>query len=211
MNPSAAGGKISMTAVVLAGGKSSRMGQDKAFLKFGDKTILEFLVHLLTALFSETLVVVDNKTRLEGLALSPAEVCEDLIKARGPLAGVYTALVHSRTRASCILTCDMPFVDEMAIRELISFQQEEWDAICLEDPEGRLNPFPGIYMRSCRILIRTLLDQDASCSMQRFLEVAAVKPLVVTRERIRVLTNMNTIEDYYSVLKEKKKKEKVRE
>ena len=194
--------KLPMTAIILAGGKSSRMGQDKAFLKFGEKTMLEFLIGILVSVFSETLIVVDKKSKLEGLALGSAKVREDLVKDRDPLMAVYTGLVHSRTQASCVLTCDMPFIDEMTIRELVSFWKEGWDAVCLEDFEERLNPFPGIYTRSSRSLMRMLLDQG-EYSMKRFLEIAAVKSLVVKRERIRILTNMNTIEDYYSALKEK--------
>lgn len=194
--------RLPFTAIILAGGKSSRMGQDKALLKFGEKTILEHLLMLITPLFTETLVIVNDQTKLRGLDLAGAEVREDWVKDRGPLAAVYTGLLYSRNPASCVLTCDMPLIDEEIIREVVGFWEEGYDVICLEESEGNYQPFPGIYLRSARHLIRMLLDRKED-SMKGFLELSTVKPLVLEQERIQVLTNMNTIEDYYQVLRTK--------
>jgi len=193
---------LPLTGIILAGGKSSRMGQDKAFLRFGDCTLLEHLAFLLGSIFEETLIVVDQKDKLEGLVLGEANIYEDLIQARGPLGGIYTGLCYSKTKASCVLTCDMPWVDEVILRELVNFWGEDDDVLCLENPQGELEPFPGVYSRSSRHLMRLLLERGEA-AMHRFLEVAIIKPLILKEEKIRVLTNMNTIEDYYRVLKEK--------
>jgi molybdopterin-guanine dinucleotide biosynthesis protein A len=193
-----------MTAMILAGGKSSRMGQDKALLKFGAKTLLENLTALLEPLFKEILVIVNDRVKCQRLKLGRAKVYEDLLKERGPLAAIYTGLQYSASPASCILTCDMPFIDERFISELVRFWEEGCDAICIEEPEGECQPFPGIYARSSRHLIRSLLNRGRD-SMKGFLEVASLKPLVLQKKKIQVLTNMNTIEDYYRVLREKEK------
>ena len=194
---------ISMTAIILAGGKSSRMRRDKALLPFGEKTMLEHIVDLVSPIFDETIVIVDTIAKVENLKLCEAQVYDDLIKNRGPLAGIYTGLSHSKTRANCVFTCDMPFIDPFLVEELVKFWEENYDVICLEDTEGRLQPFPGIYDRSSRHLMRLLLDKGYG-SMLRFLEVVTAKLLVLKREKIQVLTNMNTVEDYYRVLSAKK-------
>lgn len=194
--------RLPLTGIILAGGKSSRMGRDKALLRFGDQTLLEHLAFLLGSIFEETLIVVDEKDKLEGLALGETKVYEDLVKARGPLGGIYTGLCYSKSKASCVLTCDMPWVDEVILQKLVNFWGEDDDVLCLENPQGELEPFPGVYSRSSRYLMRLLLERGEA-AMHRFLEVAVVKPLVLKEEKIRVLTNMNTIEDYYRVLREK--------
>lgn len=194
--------KLPLTGIILAGGKSSRMGHDKALLQFGDQTLLEHLAFLLGSLFEETLIVVDRKDKLAGLALGETRVYEDLIEARGPLGGIYTGLCYSKSKASCVLTCDMPWVDGVILRELVNFWGEDDDVLCLENPQGGFEPFPGVYSRSSRHLMRLLLERGEA-AMRRFFEVSVVKPLVLKEEKIRVLTNMNTIEDYYRVLKEK--------
>ncbi len=195
--------KIPMSGVILAGGKSSRMGQDKAFLRFGKGTMLESLARLMNSIFEETLIIVNEKMNCETLDLCNAVVYVDIFKNHGPLAGLYTALAYSKCAASCVMPCDMPFVDEALLRDLADSAEEEYDALCFEDAEGRLQPFPGLYFRSVRHLIWLLLDRG-EFSMQRFLQVAVIKPLVLEKEKSRVWVNMNTPEDYHQVLKEKK-------
>lgn len=194
--------KCLMTAIILAGGKSSRMGQDKALLKFGEKTNVEHLVSLLEPIFSEILIIVDRRAKLGRLDLGGAEIYEDLIRDHGPLAAMYTGLFYSSFKASCVLTCDMPFIDEVIIHDLLDFWKQGFDVICFEDPYGNDQPFPGIYRRSSRFLIRSLLERGEN-SMKWFLEVADVKSIVFERERMEVLTNMNHMEDYHHALKRK--------
>ncbi len=194
--------KLAFTAVILAGGKSSRMGKDKALLPFAGKTMLENIVELVHSIFDETLIIVNDRSKAKGLHLYEARVYEDLIKNRGPLGGIYTGLLYSKNVANCVFPCDMPFIDELLIRDLIDFWQEDVDALCFEDPKGDMQPFPGIYNRALRFLVRTLLDHGET-SMRHLMEVALVKPIILKKEKIEVLFNMNRIEDYYEVLKEK--------
>ena len=196
--------KFSMTAIILAGGKSSRMGQDKALLKFGEKTILENLAHFARSFFSETLVIVNEGKRLNGLDLKEANLYEDLIQENGPLAGLYTGLVYSKNLSSCVFTCDMPFIDDFIVRKLVEHWEAGFDVVCLEEQEGGYQPFPGIYHRSSRSLIKSLLELGEN-SMRCFLQVAVVKSLMLEKEEKAMLTNMNYIEDYYQALREKER------
>lgn len=195
--------QISLSAIVLAGGKSSRMGRDKSLLPFGERTMIEHLASILRPVFSETLVIVDRKMKFTGLDLRGAAVHEDRFPGRGPLGGIYTGLAESGHGAACVVTCDMPFVDGDFLRQLAGFWEESYDALCLENPEGELEPFPGIYHRQSRHLARLLLE-GGQLSVRLFLRVAAVKVLTIETKKIRVFTNLNTVEDYYQALEEKK-------
>ena len=197
-------GPISMTAIILAGGKSSRMGKDKALLKFGEKTILENLVDFTSGIFSETFVIVNETMKIESLNLREANVYVDLVKNQGPLGGIYTGLVYSRNLANFVFTCDMPFIDECTIDKLVEFWEADCDVICFEKPEGDYEPFPGIYSRGSRSLIKLLLDVGEN-SMRRLFEIATVKPVLLEKEEVKVLTNMNYREDYDRALKEREK------
>lgn len=191
-----------MTGMILAGGKSSRMGDDKALLKFGEASLLEHLAWILAPLFKEVLILVDEKEKLKHLSLGEAKVYQDFIKHQGPLGGIYTGLLYAQYPAACVLTCDMPLIDEQTLCALVGFWEEEYDLVSLEEPEGNYHPFPAVYGRPSRHLMRFLLNRGEN-SMRRFLECATVKPLTLQEERIRVMTNMNFIEDYYKILKEK--------
>lgn len=196
--------QFSMTAIILAGGKSSRMGQDKALLKFGEKTILEHLAHFAGALFSETLVIINKGKELDNLDLRQANVYEDLIQESGPLAGLYTGLVYSKNLSSCVFTCDMPFVDDFIVRKLVAHWEAGFNVVCLKEAEGGYQPFPGIYHRSSRSLIKSLLESGEN-SVKRFLQVAMVKTIMLEKEKVWALSNMNRIEDYYHALKEEER------
>lgn len=195
--------KHPLSAIVLAGGKSSRMGREKSLLPFGGTTLIEYLASVLKPVFSETLIVTDRREKFRGLDLQGAAIHEDRFPERGPLGGIYTGLAASGHGACCVLTCDMPFVDGEFLAQLAGFWEEQYDALCLESPEGKLEPFPGIYHRQARHLARLLLE-GGHLSVQLFLRVAAVKVLTVEKKKIRIFTNMNTIEDYYQALEEKK-------
>lgn len=191
-----------MTAVLLAGGQSRRMGRDKSLLKFGEETVVEYLTALFSGIFAETMLIVNRREKLKGLNLVGAAIYEDLLPGRGPLAAVYTGLRYAGHQAACVFTCDMPLVDEMLIRELVDFWEEGSDVVCLEDSKGKYQPFPGIYSRESYSFMAHFLRRGEG-SMGAYLSVASVKPLILKEEKIAVLTNMNYIEDYYRVLKEK--------
>ncbi len=196
--------KIETTAIILAGGKSSRMGQDKALLPFGEKTMLEHIVQIAELVCDTALVVVNLKSKTENLELGDALVCEDLIKNSGPLAGIYTGLCYSHTRANCVLTCDMPLISASLICELMRFWDASSEVICFENAAGLPEPFPGIYDRNSRHLVRLLLDRDREhASMHHFLQVVTMKSFALREEQIKFFTNLNTAQDYAGALERK--------
>ncbi len=196
--------KIPMTALILAGGKSSRMGCDKALLKIGDETILEALVRLTASVFSETFIIVSQAKNYQDLQLHKASLLNDFWENKGPLAGLYTGLSYSTHQTSCVLTCDMPLVNARLLCELAVYWRNDYDAVWPQDAEGKLQPFPAIYNRSCRHLIRLLLDRGET-AMRRLSDILDIRPLVLDKRESRCLMNMNTRKDYEGILKSKQK------
>ena len=195
--------KVPMTAVILAGGKSSRMGRDKALLKVGEETILENLVQLTASIFSETFIIASPSKNYQPLNLRGAVILHDFWQNKGPLVGLYTGLSYSAHQVCCVLTCDMPFVDASLLRKLIAFWKDDYDAVCPQDSDGRLQPFPGIYSRSSRHFIRLLLDRGQT-AMRRLFDILVMRPLVLGKKVSEALANMNTPEDYARVSEKKR-------
>lgn len=92
------------TLILLAGGRSTRMGRDKATLRVGEGTLVEWIVRRLGPSFAETLVC--------GGSASGARGIPDRREGAGPLAGIEAGLVAMRTRAAFVLACDMPRVSD---------------------------------------------------------------------------------------------------
>ena len=171
--------RVPMTAVILAGGENSRTGSDKALVRFGNQTVLESLAQLTTSIFSETFIITSQSKNYQQLNLSGAVILNDFLKHKGPLVGLYTGLAYSTHQSSCVLTCDMPLVKGSLLRELAAFWQEGTDAVCPEDSEGRLQPFPGIYCRASRHFIRLLIDRGET-SVRRLFDILVIYPFVLS-------------------------------
>ena len=95
------------TGIILAGGKSSRMGTNKALLTIDGKTVIERIVNQLEQIVDEIIVVTNPFHDYEFLQLP---MVEDKWKGMGPLAGIEAGLNASTTERNLIVACDMPFI-----------------------------------------------------------------------------------------------------
>lgn len=135
--------KLEMTALILCGGQSKRMGRAKAFLPYAGTTIIGHLVESLEKLFDEVLLVAnDPETYLD---LGP-DVVRDILPHRGPLCGVLSGLLTSKHDKIFVTACDMPLFNQ----ELILAMEKESAGfdITVVAHEERLEPLIGIYSRN---------------------------------------------------------------
>ena len=110
-----------VTAFVLAGGKSSRMGQDKAFLRLGGSTLLDRALGSGERLgWRATATIVGSTSKFGGFGV----VIEDKYPERGPLGGIHAALAHTSTDLNLIIAVDLPFLRPELLRYLIDQAQE---------------------------------------------------------------------------------------
>jgi molybdopterin-guanine dinucleotide biosynthesis protein A len=142
----------SRMAFLLAGGKSSRMGADKAFLDFGGQTLLDRALTALGSVCQRVAVVGDppkfvdcgspqNETR------KYEAVVADIFPGCGPLAGIHAALVHSSAELNLILAVDMPFVSAELLAFLFGVAEAN-DAVITVPRTGKgLQPLCAVYRR----------------------------------------------------------------
>ncbi len=149
MTPHAA----SLTVAILAGGKSSRMGADKALLRVRQRPLIEDLIEGLEGLGAE-LILVTNK--LGDYAYLGRPMFSDVLPDKGALGGIYTALHYSSQPHTLCVACDMPFVVRPFLDHLLSLIPEG-DAI-VPRINGEAEPFRAIYSRACLGPIRAALD-----------------------------------------------------
>jgi molybdopterin-guanine dinucleotide biosynthesis protein A len=102
-----------LTAFVLAGGKSARMGEDKAFLQLKGRTLLDRALDTVRALTPEV-IIVGERSKFSRFGT----VVEDVFRDRGPLGGIHAALTASATDLNLILALDMPFVERSFLKYL---------------------------------------------------------------------------------------------
>ena len=129
-----------VTGVLLAGGKSRRMGVDKKNLVVGEQTLLERGLDVLHTTFQEVLVVIaQDSPPLDVDAL----VLKDLVSDCGSLGGVYTGLMQALTPYILVVACDMPFLDRAVIEQFLS--RKTAADIVIARLAGRLHPMHAMY------------------------------------------------------------------
>jgi len=143
------------TAVIFAGGKSSRMGEDKALLPFADyPTLTEFQQDKLRALFDKVYISAkENKFDFDCM------VIEDNYTENSPLVGLISVFETLKAEEIFILSVDAPFVNKETIEELLKHNECRFDVIVAQSPSG-VQPLCGIYKRSILPLAYTQLRKE---------------------------------------------------
>jgi molybdopterin-guanine dinucleotide biosynthesis protein A len=178
-----------VTAVVLAGGKSSRMGRNKALLPIGKKTLISQLADSLRPWVDEIIV---SGSQDGGKLLPGVRHARDFAVDAGPLMGLYTGLKYSSTRVNFVVACDMPEIDLFLLRKQISFV-DEFEMVVPSDGAAGIEPLHGIYDRSvCGAALELL--ESGERRMKALLTVCRSK--IVEMENGAVIRNLNSPDEY---------------
>ena len=150
-----------MKAVVLAGGKSSRMGQDKALMKMSGKTMIQHVVDNLAKVFDE--VFISGNRSGDPV---PMNVIKDRYEQKGPMEGIRSALEHCQEDIF-VCSCDMPFVSTELMKDILQRRAE--NKISIAECEGKVYPVLGIYPYVVLDVLANSIKNDR-LRMTRFLE-----------------------------------------
>lgn len=146
---------MDICALVLAGGKSSRMnGNNKAFLEYNNKTFIENVISKLSD-FNKIYVSVDNKDKYEKLSY---DLIEDEYKDIGPIGGIYSALKHIDYEYMFVIACDMPKVTKKFINFLLNNLTKEDKCLIVKDHDNKLYPLGGIYSKGVLPVIEEMIE-----------------------------------------------------
>ncbi len=137
-----------ISAAILAGGKSTRMGQDKALLEIDGKPMLQRVVESVSEWVEDVMIISNHKNH----AFVGVPVYADIVPSCGPLAGIYTALLKSRHPQCLILACDLPFLSVDLFR-LLSDNRGKEDVVAMQSDKG-VEPLCALYDKTCLAFIK---------------------------------------------------------
>ncbi len=190
--------KNKITGIILSGGKSARMGQDKAFIEIEGIPIIQRIYHLFKDLFQEVIIVTNQKNLFSGF---DSKIFSDLIPDKGALGGLYTGIFFSTFHYSFCVACDMPFIKRPLVQCLIENIKDE-DVIIPRTRDG-LQPLHAIYSKNCVDPIRKTIEQGKQ-GIVDFYHLVKVK-IVEEKEFLQLdpgresFINVNTPEELRSV------------
>lgn len=183
-----------LTALILAGGQSSRMGQDKALLSFQGLSFLENICLIAQDCAVQVSVITPWPERYELIIPQCCQIIKEPLPTRGPLLAFALGLTFVSTDWVLLLPCDLPLLTPPII--------QEWSRLLATVPENavalvprcgnRWEPLCAFYHRRCLASLQTYIQQGET-SFQKWLNVAVVEELIIDNSEI--LFNCNTPED----------------
>lgn len=187
--------KKDITGIILAGGKNSRMGVNKAFLPIDGIRLIEKTLDIYRQIFNEIIIVTNDP--LAYIEFADAAIVTDIYKGKGPAGGIYTGLFYAKNSYAFVSACDMPFLNKDFILYMID-QRGRYDIIVPELPEG-FQALHALYSRNCLFAMKRMIDSDELKITGLYKEARILR---ITEEKIkpfekdgRLFLNLNTPED----------------
>ena len=185
-----------VTGILLAGGKSRRMGEDKRHLVVGEQTLLERGLAVLHSIFQEVLVVIAQDSPPLGV---DASVVRDLVPDCGSLGGLYSGLMQATTPWVFVVACDMPFLNQAAIAQFTS--RRTTADIVMAKLDARLQPMHAIYSKQCLPVLEQMI-RARQLKIQEMVSQSSLRIRYVTEADLltidpsgRSFYNVNTLAD----------------
>jgi Molybdopterin-guanine dinucleotide biosynthesis protein A len=188
--------------IILAGGKGSRLGREKAWVELEGKSLLQIAVSNVEFLDSEIIIVKAPNRELPPISSEiNIRIVHDSFAGKGPLAGIFTGLTSSRFQYNFVLACDMPLLN----KELVTYMSsvaKPYDAV-VPRPGDHLEPLQAIYSKGCIPEIEKLLSLDEKSVLEvfkrvhtRFVELSEIKRFDLSDTSF---VNINTLADLTKV------------
>lgn len=203
---------------IQSGGRSSRMGTDKAWLEINGRPMIEHVLAAAKPIAASLSIVINqanpNADRYRQLAAKwNARLLFDLHDHKGPLGGIHTALkACEENESALILACDLPFITTEFLSFLCKAHQAETQHSALNtqhfitvptDQDGRLQPLAAIYGQACLPAIEEMLAADRLKVDRLFEEVSTqlinLGETVSSPIKKNLFSNLNSPEDYQSI------------
>ena len=187
-----------LSFVILAGGKSSRMGFDKCLLSFLGKPLIERIIDIVDPISNELFIVAND----EKLNYLNVKIVKDNIAGLGALGGLYTALLEAKNEFVSVVGCDLPFISTDILLEAYRIiQSTQADVVIPKTSEGFYEPLHAIYRRgTCKEAILTAISKGERRLISWFSAVKVVEMNNVLCESLDpegiAFLNINTQADY---------------
>ena len=179
-----------ITGVILAGGKSSRFGRNKALVEFNGSRLIERVIGVMGSVFKNLIIISNSPHEYSYLKLP---IHEDIIKGLGPIGGIYTGLKTIQDEMGFFVACDMPFINENLIRYMIEVRND-FDAV-VPKIDWKMEPLYALYTKKCLPVIRELISSGVYQTIESYRKVrvryVSVEEIKVYDPLLRAFMNVN--------------------
>lgn len=147
-----------MTSIILAGGKSLRLGRSKALQVIEGKNLIQWVVDCLTIFNTEIIIATARGEAIHCSSAVRIKTVADIYPGKGPLGGIYSGLIASSSLRAIVVGCDTPFLS-VGLLEYMTQGCSTFDVI-VPRIKNKLEPLCAVYSKSCLAPIQELLEQN---------------------------------------------------
>ena len=158
-----------MTSIILAGGKSLRLGRNKSLATIGGKSLIQWVIDRLTAISDEIIIATARGEEIPRTSNVRSKTVADIYPGKGPLAGIYSGLIASSNSRAIVVSCDTPFVSVGLLEYMI--RTCPGSDIVVPRMKDKLEPLCAVYSKNCANPIQELLEKNE-------LKIVELYPLV---------------------------------
>ncbi|MES2239381.1 MAG: molybdenum cofactor guanylyltransferase [Bacteroidota bacterium] len=176
-----------VTISILCGGKSSRMQSEKGLVLFQGKPFIEHIIEAVLPISNE-IQLVTNTSDYDYLSYKKIK---DIELEKGPIGGIYSALVHSQSEINLILSCDIPLISTELLSELITKHSTDFDVSVFSDA-NKIHPLIGIYSKKIIPIIEKAIEEN-DLKMMRLLAKVNHQIIEVAGEQSKQFRNVNSV------------------
>jgi molybdopterin-guanine dinucleotide biosynthesis protein A len=147
-----------MTSIILAGGKSLRLGQNKALQVIDGKSLIQWVVDRLAIISTEIIIATAHGEEIPCSSAVRIKTVADIYPGKGPLVGIYSGLIASFNPRAIVVGCDTPFLS-VGLLEYMTQISPTFDVV-VPRIKKKVEPLCAVYSKSCLAPIQELLEQD---------------------------------------------------
>ncbi len=147
-----------MTSIILAGGKSLRLGQSKALQVIEGKNLIQWVIDYLAILSTEIIIATAHGEAIPCSSAVRIKTVADIYPGKGPLVGIYSGLIASSSSRAIVVGCDTPFMSA----SLLEYMTQICSTFDVAVPriKNELEPLCAVYSKNCLVSMQGLLEQD---------------------------------------------------
>jgi molybdopterin-guanine dinucleotide biosynthesis protein A len=164
--------KVKRSGIILSGGESSRLGQDKGLAELDGQPLVCWVIERLQYVVDEVIVVVgseNNKSKYLAAIPENVKIVADCYQEKSPLIGLITGLIASKGEYAVVCACDMPFIKPEVIEKMFQVSKG-YNGILLLKPVGWIEPMPSIYHVSNCLRYAEVLRELGEMRIRKVLE-----------------------------------------
>ncbi|MDO8720667.1 MAG: molybdenum cofactor guanylyltransferase [Syntrophales bacterium] len=188
-----------MTGIILAGGRNTRIGTNKAFLEINGARLIDRTITIFQGIFEDIIVVTNSPLSYLDQNVT---IVTDILENKGALGGLYTGLFFASSQRTFVCACDMPFLDGHFIRYMIE-HCADYDVVVPYSGDG-LQPLHAIYGKKCLPAMLNHLERDRLkiIDLYKGLKVLTIKEDIIASFDMgrKMFLNINTRDDLKHIL-----------